>query len=562
MKDILPREMEIRDYVIGQIKETYRTFGFQSIETPCVEHIENLNNKQGGENEKLIFKILKRGQKLNLETAETESDLVDGGLRYDLTVPLSRYYANNANELPVPFKALQMGNVWRADRPQRGRYRQFMQCDIDILGEPSNLAEIELILATTTLLGKLDFENFTIRINNRKILKGMAAFCGFPEEEYDEVFIILDKMDKIGMDGVVAELLEAGYAGESVEKCKTLFETVTSDIEGVRYMKDTLGEFLEEGSAEDLETIISTVEKVKTANFKIVFDPTLVRGMSYYTGPIFEIAMDEFGGSVGGGGRYDEMIGKFTGNNTCACGFSIGFERIVMLLLERDYKVPSAAQKKAYLIDKKASADVIAEVIEKAKAEGREFFEGNPQDNYPDSLDKYRKLMKENKWEVGEDDEELFEYAMHPAQYEAYKSGKAKEDFLEDVAKRRAEKDKSPEEDAKPKTLTVQVDGQAYRVTVAYGDAELPATPAAAAAPAGEGQDVLSPLEGKFFLVKNAQETAMKVGDVVKEGDVLCYVEAMKTYNAIRAEFGGTITAICANPGDTVSEDDVLMKIG
>ena len=369
MKDILPREMEIRDYVIGQIKETYRTFGFQSIETPCVEHIENLNNKQGGENEKLIFKILKRGQKLNLETAETESDLVDGGLRYDLTVPLSRYYANNANELPVAFKALQMGNVWRADRPQRGRYRQFMQCDIDILGEPSNLAEIELILATTTLLGKLDFENFTIRINNRKILKGMAAFCGFPEEEYDEVFIILDKMDKIGMDGVVAELLEAGYAGESVQKCKTLFETVTSDIEGVRYMKDTLGEFLEEGSAEDLETIISTVEKVKTANFKIVFDPTLVRGMSYYTGPIFEIAMDEFGGSVGGGGRYDEMIGKFTGNNTCACGFSIGFERIVMLLLERDYKVPSAAQKKAYLIDKKASADVIAEVIEKAKAE-------------------------------------------------------------------------------------------------------------------------------------------------------------------------------------------------
>lgn len=369
MKDILPKEMAIRNYVMNMIRETYGTFGFSAIETPCVEHIENLCSKQGGENEKLIFKIMKRGEKLKLDTAKTENDLTDSGLRYDLTVPLSRYYSNNANELPAPFKALQMGNVWRADRPQRGRYRQFMQCDIDILGEPSNLAEIELILATTTLLGKLDFENFTIRINNRKILKGMAAFCGFPEEEYDEVFIILDKMDKIGMDGVVAELLEAGYAGESVEKCKTLFETVTSDIEGVRYMKDTLGEFLEEGSAEDLETIISTVEKVKTANFKIVFDPTLVRGMSYYTGPIFEIAMDEFGGSVGGGGRYDEMIGKFTGNNTCACGFSIGFERIVMLLLERDYKVPSAAQKKAYLIDKKASADVIAEVIEKAKAE-------------------------------------------------------------------------------------------------------------------------------------------------------------------------------------------------
>ena len=212
MKDILPREMEIRDYVIGQIKETYRTFGFQSIETPCVEHIENLNNKQGGENEKLIFKILKRGQKLNLETAETESDLVDGGLRYDLTVPLSRYNANNANELPVPFKALQMGNVWRADRPQRGRYRQFMQCDIDILGEPTNLAEIALILATTTLLGKLDFKNFTIRINDRRILKAMAAYSGFPEESYDTVFIILDKMDKIGFEGDAKELEEAGFA--------------------------------------------------------------------------------------------------------------------------------------------------------------------------------------------------------------------------------------------------------------------------------------------------------------------------------------------------------------
>ena len=369
MKDILPKEMEIRDYVIQQIKETYKSFGFQSIETPCVEHIENLNSKQGGENEKLIFKILKRGQKLKLETAESEADLVDSGLRYDLTVPLSRYYANNANELPAPFKALQMGNVWRADRPQRGRFRQFMQCDIDILGERTYLSEMELILSTTTLLGKLDFKNFTIRINNRKMLKGLAKYCGFPEESYDDVFIILDKMDKIEMSGVEAELLEAGYDKEAVEKCKNLFETVTNDLDGVRYMKETLGDCLEEGVAEDLETIIQTVEKVKAADFKIAFDPTLVRGMSYYTGPIFEIAMDEFGGSVGGGGRYDEMIGKFTGNDTCACGFSIGFERIVMLLLERDYKVPSAAVKKAYLIDKKASPEKMQEVIEKAKEE-------------------------------------------------------------------------------------------------------------------------------------------------------------------------------------------------
>ena len=187
MKDILPAEMAIRDYVIRLIKETYGTFGFSSIETPCVEHIENLSSKQGGENEKLIFKILKRGEKLKLDTAETEADLVDGGLRYDLTLPLSRYYSNHANELPSPFKALQMGNVWRADRPQRGRYRQFMQCDIDILGEPTNLAEIELILATTTLLGKLDFKNFTIRINDRRILKAMAAYSGFAPESYDKL---------------------------------------------------------------------------------------------------------------------------------------------------------------------------------------------------------------------------------------------------------------------------------------------------------------------------------------------------------------------------------------
>ena len=195
MKDISPRGMEIRDYVIRMIKDTYGSFGFSSIETPCVEHIENLSSKQGGENEKLIFKILKRGEKLKLDTAGSEADLVDGGLRYDLTVPLSRYYANNANDLPSPFKALQIGNVWRADRPQRGRYRQFMQCDIDILGEPTILAEIELILATSTLVGKLDFKNFTIRINDRKFLKAMAAYSGFPEESYDTVFIILDKMD-------------------------------------------------------------------------------------------------------------------------------------------------------------------------------------------------------------------------------------------------------------------------------------------------------------------------------------------------------------------------------
>ena len=369
MKDILPREMEIRNYVINMIRETYQTFGFCSIETPCVEHIENLCSKQGGENEKLIFKILKRGEKLRLEEAEGEADLVDSGLRYDLTVPLSRFFSNNMSDLPVPFKALQMGNVWRADRPQRGRFRQFMQCDIDILGEASCLAEIELVLATTTLLSKLDFKKFTIRINDRRILKAMARHCGFAEEDFDNVFITLDKMDKIGLDGVREELISDGHPEQTVQTYLALFDSITKDAAGVAKLGEMLGDSLEKGTAENLCTIMNTVDAVKTADFRIVFDPTLVRGMGYYTGPIFEIAMDEFGGSVGGGGRYDQMIGKFTGNDTCAVGFSIGFERIVMLLLERGYTVPASGSKKAYLIEKNLPEDRMKEILRQATEE-------------------------------------------------------------------------------------------------------------------------------------------------------------------------------------------------
>ena len=369
MKDILPEEMQIRDYVIQVIKETYRGFGFSSIETPCVEHIENLSSKQGGENEKLIFKILKRGEKLNLEKAECEADLVDSGLRYDLTGPLARYYSNNANDLPVPFKALQMGNVWRADRPQRGRFRQFMQCDIDILGDPSCMAEIDLISAMSTLLNKLEFSNYKIRINDRKILKAMAAYSGFSEESYDLVFIILDKMDKIGLDGVAKELEENGFPKESIEKYLGLFKEITNDIEGVKYCDEKLKGFIDEDTIDNLITIISAVTSTQTGDFKIEFDPTLVRGMSYYTGPIFEIAMEEYGGSVGGGGRYDEMIGKFTGKSTPACGFSVGFERIVMLLMERGFKVPDNSNKKVYLLEKDLTKEQVCKVLKMAADE-------------------------------------------------------------------------------------------------------------------------------------------------------------------------------------------------
>ncbi len=373
MKDIMPEEMVIRDYVIKVITETYSKFGFTRIETPCMENIENLTNKQGGDNEKLIFKILKRGEKLNLETAKEEADLVDGGLRYDLTVPLVRYYSNHANELPSPFKALQMGNVWRADRPQRGRYRQFMQCDIDILGEPSNLAEIELILATTTTIGRLGFKDFEIRINDRRMLKAMAAYAGFAEDTYDSVFITLDKMDKIGIEGVTEELGENGFEKSSIDKYLELFKCLQDKAalgssEQVEYLSSVLGDYLPAEVRENLTQIINAVDATKEAQFKLVFDPTLVRGMSYYTGTIFEIAMPEFGGSCGGGGRYDEMVGKFTGQNVPACGFSIGFERIILLLTEQGFKVPGSSQKTAYLIEKGMSAERLIEVIKEAQS--------------------------------------------------------------------------------------------------------------------------------------------------------------------------------------------------
>ena len=407
MKDILPAEMEIRDYVTSVIKDTYRSFGFTPIETPCMENIANLSNKQGGENEKLIFKVLKRGEKLNLETAKEEADVVDFGMRYDLTVPLSRFYANHANDLPTPFKALQIGSVWRADRPQRGRYRQFTQCDIDILGEPSNLAEIELITATTTTIGRLGFKNFEIRINERRILKAMAAYSGFEEKDYDSIFITLDKMDKIGLEGVAAELEEEGYAKEFIDKYLELFELLKDrkDVaEGVAFLKDKLGDFLDQEVADSLTEIATAVNATKNAEFTLVFDPTLVRGMSYYTGTIFEIAMPELGAACGGGGRYDKMIGKFTGNDVPACGFSIGFERIILLLMESGFKIPERPKRVAYLVEKKYPAEKLVDVMKQAK-EARE----NGQQVLVVRMNKNKKFQKEQLSKEGyEEFEEFF----------------------------------------------------------------------------------------------------------------------------------------------------------
>lgn len=375
MKDILPAEMQIRDYVLNQIKETYRGFGFSAIETPCVEHIENLLSKQGGDNEKLIFKVLKRGEKLDLGTAENENDLTDSGLRYDLTLPLSRYYANNAANLPSPFKALQVGNVWRADRPQKGRFRQFVQCDIDILGDATNQAEIELILATTTALSKICPENrFEVRVNDRMILRAMALYSGFPEEDIEKVFIIVDKMDKIGPDGVKNELIESGYTAETADKYLGLMDQVSGDAAGVRKIGEILVHYLPEGAAENLAQVIDTVLGISDGSFKLTFDPTLVRGMGYYTGTIFEVAMEGLGASVAGGGRYDKMIGKFTGMDTPACGFSIGFERIVTILMDSGFTVPEDHEKEAWLFEKGMSPEALASIMKQAmddRADGK-----------------------------------------------------------------------------------------------------------------------------------------------------------------------------------------------
>ena len=368
MRDMSPKEMEIRDYVLKTIREVYTGYGFTQIETPVCEHLANLTSKQGGDNEKLIFKILKRGNKLHLDTATCEEDVSDMGLRYDLTVPLCRYYSAHKEELPAPFKALQTGPVWRADRPQKGRFRQFVQYDIDILGEPTVLAEIELILAMTDVLDKLSFEHFTIRINDRRLLTAMVAYAGFPAEETESVLITLDKMDKIGMEGVLVEWKEKGYDDSAAGRFAGLLEKVSHDKAGIGICREALAEQMDGSVCDDLLKIMQVVGDVTRADVDLVFDPTLVRGMGYYTGTIFEIAMAEADVSVGGGGRYDKMIGKFTGQDVPACGFSIGFERIMMVLMEKGFTPPDAREKEAVLLEKNLDADQLSKVFAEAQA--------------------------------------------------------------------------------------------------------------------------------------------------------------------------------------------------
>ncbi len=357
MQDFLPADVRLRQHVLGLIRESYATYGFDEIETPAMEHIENLSGKVGGENEKLIFKVMKRGREL--EKGLVSGQIADSGMRYDLTVPLARYYANNASMLPTPLKALQIGNVYRADRPQKGRFRQFTQCDLDIIGDASIMAEIELITATSRMLtrifSEINISEFTVHINDRRILKAMAAAAGFTEDQFDDVFITLDKMDKIGLEGVKETLLDGGYAGEVVERYCAMFSEVTPGITPGEFCRKTCEESLNARVMQDMDTIMDTTASMIDKGVHLAFDPTLVRGMSYYTGTIFEITIDGYNFSIAGGGRYDEMIGRFSGQNVPACGFSIGFERIVTILRDMGWKEPDSGKSKmALLVDIKS----------------------------------------------------------------------------------------------------------------------------------------------------------------------------------------------------------------
>jgi len=357
MRDFLPNEYRMRQQLMSVIQSTYEKYGFSRIETPCVENIKLLCSKQGGDNEKLIFKILKRGEKL--ENA-TEGELCDLGLRYDLTVPLARYYANNQGQLPSVFKAMQMDNVWRADRPQKGRYRQFVQCDIDIVGDPTNLAEMELITATTEALSNLGFDNVVVRLSDRRLLKALVEKCGFEPSQYDSVFIALDKLDKLGVRGVMEEI-EQIAPGKSVEFID-MINRITGSSDSFEACVAELGEFLPQEVATNVREILDVTNHT-VKNGKVVFDVTLVRGMGYYTGTIYEISLDGLAISAGGGGRYDKMIGKIIGNDVPACGFSIGFERIVMLLQERGI-FGNQTSATAVVIDKNADAKQVKEVMD------------------------------------------------------------------------------------------------------------------------------------------------------------------------------------------------------
>ena len=378
--DYLPREVEIRDYLQNTILDVYVNNGFEHITTPIIEDIENLDKSEGGENLNLIFKILKRGDKLvsaakgfkdkdidSMSAHDSENALADMGLRYDLTLPLSRYFANNKDKLTLPMKCIQMDRVYRAERPQKGRLREFVQCDIDIIGSDSTDSEVELILTTTKALKAIGMKNFKVKLNDRRLLRAFLLNCGFEEDELDSVCITFDKMDKIGLDGVKEELAGKNFSMAAIDKFISFMsgKEKASDIT-LAEVKDILSD---KTAAESLENIINTVNDITGHEFDVVFDLSLVRGQGYYTGTVFEVESIDFKGAIAGGGRYDNLIGKFIGSQVSAVGFSIGFERIFSILMDNGLDIETKSKRIAVMYEEGNTVNAIR-MAEEAREKG------------------------------------------------------------------------------------------------------------------------------------------------------------------------------------------------
>ena len=367
--DYLPNEVEIRDYLQERILSVYKENGFEHIITPAIEDIENLDKSDGGENLNLIFKIMKRGDKLDKAlasgvTAANENELADMGLRYDLTLPLSRYYANNKDKLTLPMKCIQMDRVYRAERPQKGRLREFIQCDIDIIGSESTDSEIELILTTTKALDAIGLKNYKVKLNDRRLLRAVLQSFGFAENDLDSVCITFDKMDKIGLTGVVEELTEKGFAKDAVDNFEKFLSEGDFTLESLKSRLD------DKTPAESLEHIIDTVNELTGNAFELVFDLSLVRGQGYYTGTVFEVESIDFKGAVAGGGRYDHLIGKFLNEDIPAVGFSIGFERIFGILMNNGISIEQRADKIAVVYEDGQLKDAV-KAADALRAQGK-----------------------------------------------------------------------------------------------------------------------------------------------------------------------------------------------
>lgn len=363
--DYLPREVLLRDYLISVILKTYQNNGFQRIMTPVIEDIENLDKSEGGENLNLIFKVLKRGDKLEKAIESKDpGELADMGLRYDLTLPLSRYYANNKDRLLLPFKCIQIDKVYRAERPQKGRLREFVQCDIDVIGSSSLTSEVELIAITAKALNNIGIGEFKVKVNDRRLLKTVLSKVGFLPEQLDSVCITIDKLDKVGTSGIKEELEGKGFDGTTIQNLLEIFENGPFTIEKAKALCG------EEESIQSIEYILDSINAISGGSYDVVYDLTLIRGQGYYTGTVFEIESKKFRGAIAGGGRYDHLIGKFLNESVPAVGFSIGFERIFGILSDMGYEIPNKTKKVAYLYEEKDFAEAM-----KAAEEQRENYD-------------------------------------------------------------------------------------------------------------------------------------------------------------------------------------------